>query len=155
MNDPDPTTPPADQGLGGGPRSSGPVDGHAGSANSHANSQERASDADDSHNVRELVDVPSIEVISRAAVMLMSSAAEKLGLGEDDPDTAASRDLDEARRIITALAGLVTASSEYLGLHAAPIRDGLQSLQRAFREASVEPDPPGQGPGEKYTGPVR
>ena len=151
MNDPDPTTPPADQGLGGGPRSGDLVDGHAGSADS----QERASDADDSHNVRELVDVPSIEVISRAAVMLMSSAAEKLGLGEDDPDTAPSRDLDEARRIITALAGLVTASSEYLGLHAAPIRDGLQSLQRAFREASVEPDPPGQGPGEKYTGPVR
>ena len=49
----------------------------------------------DSHNVRELVDVPSVEVISRAAVMLMSSAAEKLGLGVDDPDTAPSRDLDE------------------------------------------------------------
>lgn len=116
---------------------------------------ESASDADSSDNVRELVDVPSVEVISRAAVMLMSSAAEKLGLGEDDPDNAASRDLDEARRIITALAGLVTASTEYLGLHAAPIRDGLQSLQRAFRESSVEPDAPGQGPGEKYTGPVR
>jgi len=146
VNDPDPTTPPADQelsDLGGLGDDTG------------RDPQERAGDAADSHNVRELVDVPSIEVISRAAVMLMSSAAEKLGLGEDDPDTAPSRDLDEARRIITALAGLVTASSEYLGLHAGPIRDGLQSLQRAFREASVEPDPPGQGPGEKYTGPVR
>lgn len=146
MNDPDPTTPPTGRGL-----TSGPVD----DPRDGADSQERTSDADDWHNVRELVDVPSIEVISRAAVMLMSSAAEKLGLGEDDPDTAPSRDLDEARRLITALAGLVTASAEYLGLHAGPIRDGLQSLQRAFREASVEPDPPGQGPGEKYTGPVR
>lgn len=110
--------------------------------------------ANTQHNVRELSDVPSVEVISRAAVMLMSSAAEKLGLSEDDPDTAPHRDLDEARRLITALAGLVTSSVEYLGPHAAPIRDGLQGLQRAFRENSAVPDAPGQGPGEKYTGPV-
>ena len=111
-------------------------------------------DADSQLNVRELGDVPSVEVISRSAVMLMSAAAEKLGLGADDPDSAAERDLDEARRLITALAGLVTASVEYLGPHAGPLRDGLQSLQRAFRESSAVPDAPGQGPGEKYTGPV-
>lgn len=104
--------------------------------------------------VRELADIPAVEVISRAAVMLMSSAAEKLGLGEADPATSPHLDLDEARRVITALAGLVTASLEYLGPHAGPIRDGLQSLQRAFREASSHPDAPGAGPGEKYTGPV-
>ncbi len=104
--------------------------------------------------VRELADIPAVEVISRAAVMLMSSAAEKLGLADEDPDNSARRDLDEARRVITALAGLVTASVEYLGPHAGPIRDGLQSLQRAFREASAHPDEPGKGPGEKYTGPV-
>ncbi|NHD16822.1 DUF1844 domain-containing protein [Actinopolyspora saharensis] len=98
--------------------------------------------------------VPSVEVISRSAVMLMSAAAEKLGLAEEDPDTAPVRDLDEARRLITALAGLITSSVEYLGPHAGAMRDGLQTLQRAFREASAEPDPPGQGPGEKYTGPV-
>lgn len=115
---------------------------------------EPAHDADVLDNVRDLADVPSVEVISRAAVMLMSAAAEKLGLAAEDPDTAAERDLDEARRLITALAGLVTASVEYLGAHAGPIRDGLQTLQRAFREASAIPDAPGQGPGEKYTGPV-
>lgn len=86
--------------------------------------------------------------------MLMSAAAERLGLADDVPDSSPHRDLDEARRLITALAGLVTASAEYLGLHAGPLRDGLQSLQKAFREASAVPDPPGQGPGEKYTGPV-
>jgi hypothetical protein len=117
-------------------------------------SDEPAHDADIELNVRELADVPSVEVISRAAVMLMSAAAEKLGLAAEDPDTAAERDLDEARRLITALAGLVTASVEYLGPHAGPVRDGLQTLQRAFREASTHPDAPGQGPGEKYTGPV-
>ncbi|GHF85103.1 hypothetical protein FHX82_003419 [Amycolatopsis bartoniae] len=109
---------------------------------------------ENSPGVRELEDIPSVEVISRAAVMLMSAAAERLGLADPDPDSSPHRDLDEARRLITALAGLVTASAEYLGLHAAPLRDGLQSLQKAFREASAVPDAPGQGPGEKYTGPV-
>ncbi len=112
------------------------------------------SEASSNEPVRELADIPAVEVISRAAVMLMSSAAEKLGLADDDPDTSARLDLDEARRVITALAGLVSASVEYLGPHAGPIRDGLQSLQRAFREASAHPDEPGKGPGEKYTGPV-
>jgi hypothetical protein len=103
---------------------------------------------------RDLAEVPSVEVISRAAVLLMSAAAERLGLAADDPDASPHLDLDEARRLITALAGLVTSSAEYLGPHAGPLRDGLQVLQRAFREASIEPDPHGQGPGEKYTGPV-
>lgn len=104
--------------------------------------------------VRDLANIPSVEVISRAAVMLLSASAERLGLGDPDPDTSPSRDLDEARRLITALAGLITASAEYLGAHAGPLREGLQSVQKAFREASVIPDEPGKGPGEKYTGPV-
>ncbi|GAB2917327.1 DUF1844 domain-containing protein [Rhodococcus aerolatus] len=103
---------------------------------------------------RELAEVPAVEVITRAAVMLMSAAAEKLGLGDADPDRSPHRDLDEARRLIDALAGLVTASRADLGFHAAPLRDGLQALQRAFRESSVHPDEPGQAPGEKLTGPV-
>ncbi len=105
-------------------------------------------------NIRELADIPAVEVITRAAVMLMSAAAEKLGLSADDPDDSPHRDLDEARRLITALAGLVTASAEYLGPHAGPVRDGLKSLQLAFRESSAAPDEPGKGPGEKLTGPV-
>ena len=103
---------------------------------------------------RELAEIPAVEVISRAAVMIMSAAAEKLGLSSADPERVPHRDLDEARRLITALAGLVTASAEYLGPHAGPLRDGLSSLQLAFREYSAAPDEPGAGPGEKYTGPV-
>lgn len=118
-----------------------------------------SSNASDQHGYsglpeRELAAVPSVEVISRAAVMLLSASAERLGLADDDPDSSPHRDLDEARRLITALAGLVTASAEYLGAHAGPLREGLQSVQKAFREASAVPDPPGQGPGEKLTGPV-
>ena len=96
--------------------------------------------------VRELASIPAVEVISRAAVLLMSAAAEKVGLAPgEEPDI----DLDEARRLITALAGLVGAAQEYLGPHREPLRDGLRTLQQAFREASVYPDEPGEGPGEK------
>ena len=90
--------------------------------------------------LRELADIPAVEVITRAAVMLMSAAAEKIGLSAEDPEDSPHRDLDEARRLITALAGLVTASAEYLGPHAGPVRDGLKSLQLAFREASAAPE---------------
>jgi hypothetical protein len=101
---------------------------------------------------RDIADVPAVEVITTLAVHLMSSAAVHLGLAEDGERY---RDLDEARKLITALAGLVTASAPEIGTyHAAPLRDGLKSLQLAFREQSAVPDEPGQGPGEKFTGPV-
>lgn len=101
---------------------------------------------------RDLADVPAAEVIAAVAVHLMSAAAVKTGLGEEGE---ASRDLDEARKLITALAGLVTSARPDLGIHAAPLRDGLQALQRAFREASPVPDARGEGPGERLTGPMR
>lgn len=103
---------------------------------------------------RDIADVGAVEIITTAAVHLMSAAAVKCGLAEGD-DAADLMDLDEARMLITALAGLVTAAAPDLGSqHARSLRDGLRSLQLAFREASVIPDAPGQGPGEKYTGPV-
>jgi hypothetical protein len=101
---------------------------------------------------RDIADVPAVEVIVTVAVNLMSAAAVKLGLTEEG-DT--HKDLDEARKLVHALAGLLDASAtEISSFHAAPLRDGLKSLQLAFREASVVPDEPGQGPGERYTGPV-
>jgi hypothetical protein len=96
--------------------------------------------------VRELAAIPAVEVITRAAVMLMSASAEKLGLA---PDGEPHQDLDEARRLITALAGLVAASQEYLGAHRQPLRDGVKTLQTAFREASSYPDEARAGPGGK------
>lgn len=99
-------------------------------------------------DARDLGDIPAVEIVTRAAVMLMSGAAEKLGLGAD-AGAAARLDLDEARRLIEALAGLLKASEAHLGMHRQPLRDGLRSLQAAFREASPYPDAPGQGPGER------
>ncbi|WP_018135583.1 DUF1844 domain-containing protein [Acaricomes phytoseiuli] len=104
--------------------------------------------------LRDIAEVPAVEVITTAAVHLMSAAAVKVGLSEG-PDAESLKDLDEARKLITALAGFVTAAAPEIGSqHAAPLRDGLRSLQLAFREASVLPDAPGQGPGEKFTGAV-
>jgi hypothetical protein len=101
---------------------------------------------------RDIADVPAIEVITTVAVHLMSAAAVNLGLAGDGTE---HKDLDEARKLINALAGLVTATAADIGTyHAAPLRDGLKSLQLAFREASAVPDEPGEGPGEKLTGPV-
>jgi hypothetical protein len=101
---------------------------------------------DPAAELRDLADVPAAEVIAAVAVHLMSAAAVKCGLTELGPATL---DLDEARKLITALAGLVTAARPDLGVHAAPLRDGLQSLQAAFREASAVPDAPGEGPGDR------
>ncbi|MFE2043931.1 DUF1844 domain-containing protein [Streptomyces sp. NPDC059477] len=101
---------------------------------------------------RDIAEVPAVEVIVTVAVNLMSAAAVKLGLTEEGEK---HKDLDEARKLIHALAGLMDGSAtEISSFHAAPLRDGLKSLQLAFREASVVPDAPGQGPGEKYTGPL-
>jgi hypothetical protein len=103
---------------------------------------------------RDIAEVAAVEVITTAAVHLMSAAAVKCGLAEGD-DAEELKDLDEARKLITALAGLVVASAPDIGNeHARSLRDGLRSLQLAFREASVIPDAPGEGPGEKYTGSV-
>ena len=101
---------------------------------------------------RDIADVPAVEIVSTACLHLMSAAAVHLGLAEDMPE---HRDLDEARTLIESLAGLVTAGVPHLGHHhAAPLRDGLKTLQLAFREASPVPDAPGAGPGERLTGPV-
>lgn len=105
-------------------------------------------------HVRDIAEVAAVEVITTSAVHLMSAAAVKCGLAEGS-DAETYKDLDEARKLITALAGFITAAAPEIGSqHAGPLRDGLRSLQLAFREASLIPDAPGQGPGEKYTGPV-
>lgn len=103
---------------------------------------------------RDIAEVPAVELINTVSVHLLSAAAVRTGLADGD-DAEQLKDLDEARKLITALAGLVTAAAPEVGsTHAAPLRDGLRSLQLAFREESFIPDPPGKGPGENWTGPV-
>lgn len=110
------------------------------------------SDHDQSEDaVRDIAEVPAVELINTVAIHLMSAAAIKVGLADDEDEI----DLDEARKLINALAGLVTAAAPEVGnVHAAPLRDGLRSVQLAFREASTIADAPGKGPGERFTGSV-
>ena len=116
--------------------------------------EEELTDTQAASVVRDIAEVPAVEVITTAAVHLMSAAAVKCGLAAG-PDAEELKDLDEARKLITALAGFVTAAAPEIGSqHAGPLRDGLRSLQLAFREASEFPDAPGKGPGEKFTGAV-
>ncbi|NLT26735.1 MAG: DUF1844 domain-containing protein [Microbacteriaceae bacterium] len=116
--------------------------------------QQPASEAFDAADAtRDIAEVPAVELITTVAVHLMSSAAIHLGLAEEEG--ADALDLDEARKVISALAGLLQGALPYLGdHHGRPLRDGLRSLQLAFREASTIPDPVGKGPGEEFTGPV-
>ncbi len=123
-------------------------------SNSHVYQAPEQAAAGVAQQIRDIAEVPAIEVITTAAVHLMSASAVKLGLAEE-ANAAELKDLDEARKLITALAGLVTAAAPEIGSqHAGPLRDGLRSLQLAFREESIIPDAPGKGPGEKFTGPV-
>lgn len=109
---------------------------------------------DATNEIRDIAEVAAVEIITTAAVHLMSAAAVKCGLAAGD-DAEELKDLDEARKLITALAGLVVSAAPEIGSqHAGPLRDGLRSLQLAFREASFIQDEPGKGPGEKLTGPV-
>lgn len=113
------------------------------------NEQQAAQEA-----LRDIADVAAVEVIVSAAVHLMSAAAVKVGLAEDEAE-GQYQDLAEARKLITALAGLITAAAPEIGNeHARSLRDGLRSLQLAFAEALPFPDAPGEAPGEKYTGRV-
>ena len=129
------------------------------SRRSFADEQEHGTGASEAEQdvrrqMRDISEVAAVEVIVTSAVHLMSAAAVKCGLGHEE-NAEQLKDLDEARKLITALAGFVTAAAPEIGSqHAGPLRDGLRSLQLAFREASIIPDPPGKGPGEKYTGPV-
>ncbi len=95
---------------------------------------------------RDLMALSAVEILGAHTADLMTAAAVKLGLFEGTEDR---QDLAEARILIEALAGLVEAAAPHLGHHhAAPLRDGLRTLQQSFRDAQEYPDPPGEGPGE-------
>jgi hypothetical protein len=96
---------------------------------------------------RQLGPVSATDMISHAALLLMNAAAEKLGLVPgQEPDL----DMDDARRLITALAGLLAAAQNDLGPRQEALLAGLRTVQDAFREASAHPDAPGDGPGERF-----
>ncbi|AMM32382.1 hypothetical protein SA2016_1706 [Sinomonas atrocyanea] len=79
-------------------------------AHRHSFDADPAGTPDVDARVRDIAEVAAVEVITTTAVHLMSAAAVKCGLA-DGADAAELKDLDEARKLITALAGLVTAAA--------------------------------------------
>lgn len=111
-------------------------------------SESKHPESDVTSFTRDISDVPAVEVVTTVCVHLMSAAAVKCGLASES-GAEDQVDLAEARILIDALAGVVKSTAPSLGsAHAGPLRDGLASLQAAFREASDIPDEPGAGPGE-------
>ncbi len=101
--------------------------------------------------ITDLADVPAVEIVARYSIELLNVAAVHCGLAENGREA----DLDEARKLINAVAGLITGAAAYMGdQHARPLRNALREVQLAFREASPIKDAPGEGPGEKFTGAV-
>lgn len=101
--------------------------------------------------INDIADVPAVEIVARYSIELLNVAAIHCGLAENGRPA----DLDEARKLINAVAGLITGAASYMGdQHARILRNALREVQLAFREASVIKDAPGDGPGEKFTGPV-
>src|SRR5699024_6033049 len=115
---------------------------------------EHGADASGSERLRGSAEVAAVEGVRSACGERTSAAPVKVGLAEDE-ESGQYQDLAEARKLINALAGLVTAAAPEIGNeHARSLRDGLRSLQLAFAESLPFPDAPGEAPGEKYTGRV-
>ena len=90
---------------------------------------------DSQQAVRDIADVAAVEVITTAAVHLMSAAAVKCGLAEGEEELM---DLDEARKLINALAALVVTSapdtvSETADEASAPSTTSIVSSPRTAR----------------------
>ena len=81
--------------------------------------------------LRDIAEVPAVEVINTTAVHLMSAAAVQVGLGSDGHPA----DLDEARKLINALAGLVTAAQRFDHGH---IQDERTCLHIGLHTPAVE-----------------
>lgn len=85
--------------------------------NESPDSPDTADSPDFDAMTRDIAEVPAVEVIVTVAVNLMSAAAVKLGLTEEGDKY---KDLDEARKLVHALAGLLDGATEVSSFHAAP-----------------------------------
>ena len=94
---------------------------------------------------RDIAEVPAAEVIAsvRRPPHVRRGREVRPRRGGRRPTRTWTRPASSSRRWPASC----TAARPDLGVHAAPLRDGLQALQKAFREASREPDAPGEGPG--------
>jgi len=103
----------------------------------------------------QLASVSAGDVIAEAALSLIALAYVRLGIPPEQH--ARFRDLDEARLLVDALGGMLSATEGRLGAAGPGLRDALASLRMAFADAAQdaggsaprdppETEPPGAEP---------
>ena len=93
----------------------------------------------------QLASVSAGDVIAEAALSLIALAYVRLGIPPEQH--ARFRDLDEARLLVDALGGMLSAAEGRLGAAEPGLRDALAGLRMAFADvaAQVEAGPPETG----------
>jgi hypothetical protein len=82
----------------------------------------------------QLASVSAGDVIAEAALSLIALAYVRLGIPPEQH--ARFRDLDEARLLVDALGGMLSATEGRLGAAEPGLRDALASLRMAFAEVA-------------------
>ena len=93
----------------------------------------------------QLASVSAGDVIAEAALSLIALAYVRLGIPPEQH--ARFRDLDEARLLVDALGGMLSATEGRLGAAEPGLRDALASLRMAF--ADVAQDVGGSAPHDR------
>jgi hypothetical protein len=104
----------------------------------------------------QLASVAAGDVVAEAALSLIALAYVRLGIPPEQH--ARFRDLDQARLLVDALGGVLSATEGRLGAPEAGLRDALASLRMAYAEVAAaaegsasgtppEPEPEGEDSG--------
>ena len=98
----------------------------------------------------QLAAVSAADVVAEAAMSLIALAYVRLGIPPSQPERF--RDLDQARLLVDALGGMLTAADGRLGPPEPSLRDALASLRMAFAEVAAHleahpDDAPAPAPG--------
>jgi hypothetical protein len=91
----------------------------------------------------QLASVAAGDVVAEAALSLIALAYVRLGIPPEQH--ARFRDLDQARLLVDALGGVLSATEGRLGAPEAGLRDALANLRMAYAEVAAAAE--GSGPG--------
>ena len=83
----------------------------------------------------QLASVSAADVVAEAALSLIALAYVRLGIPPSQHERF--RDLDQARLLVDALGGMLTATDGRLGAPEPSLRDALASLRMAFAEVAA------------------
>lgn len=84
---------------------------------------------------QQLASVAAGDVVAEAALSLIALAYVRLGIPPEQH--ARFRDLDQARLLVDALGGLLSATEGRLGAPEAGLRDALANLRMAFADVAA------------------